>query len=92
MRDSHDLYGQTIHGVKDKEQNQATSIQQAIKSCNYAAANWASWSVVDEAHCKDAKIMLERDTQQTHKKNTVYVSVWIGAISCVLDRKIIGLT
>lgn len=36
--------------------------------------------------------MLERDTQETQKKNTVYVSVWMGAISCVLDRKIIGLT
>lgn len=75
MRDSHDLYWQTIRGVKDKEQNQATSIQQAIQSSNYAAANWASWSVVDEAHCKEAKIMLWRDTQEAQKKNTIYVSV-----------------
>lgn len=26
--------------------------------------------------------MLERDTQET-QKNTVYMSVWMGAISCV---------
>lgn len=35
--------------------------------------------------------MLERDTQET-QKNTVYASVWMGAVNCMLDRKIIGLT
>lgn len=92
MRDSHDLYWQTVFAMKkDKEQNQATSIQQAIQSCSCAVENWANWTVVSNAHCKDAKIVSERDTQETLKQRISCTSVWIGGISCALDRKITGL-
>lgn len=76
VRDSHDLYWQTIFAIKkDKEQNQATCIQQAIQSCSCAVENWAYWSIVHEEHCKDAKIMSERDTQETEAK--IIMSVWM---------------
>jgi len=92
VRDSHDLCWQTIFAMKkDKEQNWTTSIQRAIQSYGCAAEHWANCGVVDEAHCKDGKIMSERDVQETLKWRISCVSVRMGGINCLLDRKITGL-